>query len=65
MADSSPWLTSRDAVEILKDEFNVELAYRTIENKCSSGEIESQIVVGQRRIHVDKLRKWALKEVGK
>lgn len=62
MADPSPWLTSQEAVELLKREFNVELNYRTIENKCSSREIESQIIVGQRRIHEDKLRAWAMKD---
>jgi hypothetical protein len=62
MADSSPWLTSHEAVELLEREYNVRLNYRTIENKCSSRELESQLIAGQRRIHEDKLRAWALKD---
>lgn len=62
MADSSPWLTSQEAVELLEREYNVRLNYRTIENKCSDRTIESQIIAGQRRIHVDRLRAWAMKD---
>ncbi len=61
MADSSPWLTTQEAAELLKVEFNVDRATRTIDNKCYSGEIESEIIAGERRIHRDKLRAWALK----
>lgn len=62
MADSSPWLTSREAVELLEREYNVRLNYRTIENKCSDRTIESQVIAGERRIHEDKLRAWAMKD---
>ena len=59
MADGSPWLTSLEAGELLKREFNVDFATRTIDNKCYSGDIPSEIVAGQRRIHRDRLREWA------
>lgn len=65
MADVSPWLSNRDAVEFLKEEFNVDVAVRTIDNKCYSGEIPSVMIAGQRRIHKDKLRKWALGDAKK
>lgn len=60
--DVSPYLDFDGASERLKAKFNVNLAPRTIENKVYSGEIPSQTIAGQRRIHQDELDAWALSE---
>lgn len=62
MADTeSPpeWLTKHQASALLKDEFNVTLSSRTIENKVYSGDIPYEYLAGQLRINRDKLRVWA------
>lgn len=64
MPEPSPWLTYEEASDLLDTEYNVQLAARTIENKCQAGEIPSELLAGQRRIHRDKLREWTLKGDG-
>jgi len=57
--DYPPWLDSAEAAALLKDEFNVTFAARTIDNKCYRGDIPYEIIAGQRRIPRDGLREWA------
>ena len=61
MPDTSPWLTYKEASDLLDAEYNVQLAERTIENRCQAGTMPSDVIAGQRRIHREKLREWALK----
>ena len=65
MGDVSPWLSTQEASEYLKETFGVEFAIRTIDNKCYSGEIESKKIAGKRRINRDWLHQWALGGQGK
>ena len=59
MAEESPWLDRYQASELLEREFNIRRAPRTIDNKCYRGDIPSEMIDGERRIHRDALREWA------
>ena len=58
-SDVPLWLTKQEASQLLRDEFNVSLTPKTIENKIYRGEMPWEFVAGVRRINRDALREWA------
>ena len=61
--NTSPWLSYEQAIELLTREFNVTLSIGGLQNKCYAGVIPMQRIADRPRIHIERLREWALADV--